>query len=323
MAKPLLPCEKEVLLWQDKTEKEVLKMLEKHYMDAITDLNLSIAHLLGRKDANLPNVIRQISYQRMIKEQVHAILDAMHAKEYQTIREYLDDAYTNAFVGTVYTLHHQGMPVILPIDQSVAVKAVTIDSKLKKDLYTSLGVDVTKLKKTVAAEITRGIAAGKLYNDIARNIEAVSGIPLHRAQTITRTEAGRVQEQATFDAAKAAKAAGAEVVKQWSAVRDGKTRDNHRMLDGQIREMDEPFTIGGHKAMHPHDFGLPEEDINCRCTMLTRAKAALDEDELTRLQKNAEKHGLLIKDTKKLGKAQAKNIAQFKDKYLIAINSGT
>ena len=212
----------------------------------------------------------------------------------------------------------QDVPVIIPIDQSAVVKAVTIDSKLKTDLYTSLGKDVNKLKKTIANEITRGIASGMLYDEITRNIKNASGVSLRRARTITRTEAGRVQEQATYDAAKEAKAVGADVVKQWSAIRDAKTRDTHRMLDGQVREVDEYFTVSGHKALHPHGFGVASEDINCRCTMLTRARSALGEADLKKMQERAAQHGLLVKDTKKLGKAQAKNIAEFKEKYLKA-----
>ena len=132
--------------------------------------------------------------------------------------------------------------------------------------------------------------------------------PLSRARTIVRTEAGRVQEQANFDAANKAKAAGADVVKQWSAVLDGKTRDTHRELDHQIREMDKPFEIGGKKAMYPHDFGDPAEDCNCRCTLLTRARAALDKDELAVMQKRAEFFGLDKSDS----------FAEFKEKYLKA-----
>ena len=60
-----------------------------------------------------------------------------------------------------------------------------------------------------------------------------------------------MQEQANFDAANKAKVAGADVVKQWSAVLDGKTRDTHRELDHQIREMDKPFETHGKKAMYP------------------------------------------------------------------------
>ena len=132
--------------------------------------------------------------------------------------------------------------------------------------------------------------------------------PLSRARTIVRTEAGRVQEQANFDAAQKAKSAGADVVKQWSAVLDGKTRDTHRELDHQIREMDKPFEIGGKKAMYPHDFGDPAEDCNCRCTLLTRARAALDKDELAVMQKRAEFFGLDKTD----------GFAEFKEKYLKA-----
>ena len=132
--------------------------------------------------------------------------------------------------------------------------------------------------------------------------------PLSRARTIVRTEAGRVQEQANFDAANKAKAAGADVVKQWSAVLDGKTRDTHRELDHQIREMDKPFETHGKKVMYPHDFGDPAEDCNCRCTLLTRARAALDKDELAVMQKRAEFFGLDKSDS----------FAEFKEKYLKA-----
>lgn len=321
MSKPLLPSEKEVLLWQDKSEKAVLKMLEKHYKDALKDIDEKITAMMGRQDANLPNVIRRIEYQRMLKEQLQTALERLHSNEYETISEYLKDSYTDAFVGTMYTLHKQDVPIILPVDQSVVVKAVTIDSKLKESLYSSIGKDITKLKQSIAAEITRGIATGLMYNDIARNIRNTASIPMKRAKSIARTEAGRVQEQATFDAAKGAKAKGADVVKQWSAFRDGKTRDAHRRLDGQIREVDEPFEVEGHTAMHPHDFGIAELDINCRCTMLTRARAALDEDDLKLMRERAAAHKLLVKDAKGFEDAKAKDFSDFKKKYLKAAES--
>ena len=285
--KPLLKSEKEVLLWQDKSEKAVLKALEKHYQEAIKGINARIAELMGRNDANLPHVIRRIEYQRMIQQQVKAALDMLHAKEYETISKYLDEAYKNAFVGAAYTQHNQDMPVIVAIDQNAVIKAVTIDTKLKAPLYEALGVDVAKLKKVITNEITRGIASGMLFDDISRNIADKTYVPMKRARTIVRTEAGRVMEQATMDEAIKAKKAGADVVKQWSAIRDGRTRDSHRKLDGQIRELDEYFEVDGHKAMHPHGFGLASEDVNCRCTMLTRARAALDEDEYIKLKERA------------------------------------
>lgn len=311
MSNGLTKAEREVLRERLKSEKAVLKALEKQYETALEEIDDKIASLLGRGDADLPHVIHQVQYQRLIKAQVKAALDRLHAGEYETIDKYLRDSYTDGFVGTMYNLHRQDVPVIVPIEQEAAIKAVTIDSKLKEPLYESLGVDVTKLKKTISAEITRGIAAGYSYGEMAQGIALMTKAPLSRARTIVRTEAGRVQEQANFDAANKAKAAGADVVKQWSAVLDGKTRDTHRELDHQIREMDKPFETHGKKAMYPHDFGDPAEDCNCRCTLLTRARAALDADELKVMQKRAEFFGLDKTDS----------FAEFKEKYLKAAKS--
>ena len=307
----LTKAEWEILRERLKTEKGVLKELEKQYQAALGEIETRIAILLGRGDADLPHVIRRIEYQRMIRAQVKAALDKLQANEYETITAYLEDCYTDGVVGTAYSLHRQGMPLIIPINQAAAVKAVTIDSKLKAPLYESLGVDVTKLKKTIAEEITRGIASGTSYQEISTAIHFVTGAPLSRAMTITRTEAGRVTEQAAFDAANQAKAAGADVVKQWSAILDGKTRDTHRQLDHQVRELDEPFAIGGKKAMHPHGFGDPAEDCNCRCTMLTRARSAMDEDELKTMQERAVFFGLDKTDS----------FEDFKKKYLKAVQT--
>lgn len=126
---------------------------------------------------------------------------------------------------------------------------------------------------------------------------------------ITRTEGHRIQNQAQMDTIKTAKSKGADVVKQWDSTLDGRTRDTHKRLDGQIREIDEPFEIGGLSAMCPGDFGDPAEDCNCRCCMLQRAKWALDESELKELQDRAEYFGL----------DKTKDFEDFKNKYLNAV----
>lgn len=64
------------------------------------------------------------------------------------------------------------------------------------------------------------------------------------------------------------------MVKQWDTVLDGKTRDSHRRVDGEIRELDEKFS---NSLMFPGDpSGDAGEVINCRCTSNTRARWALN-----------------------------------------------
>lgn len=271
--------------------------------------------------ADAQHVIYQVEYQKAVRTQIQAILEQLQADEFETVSEYLTKSYEDGFVGTMYSLHNQGMPFIFPIDQAQVVKAIKHDTHLTSGLYTALGLDLAKLKKTISHEISRGIASNMLYPEITGNVSRAAGIPLRRARTIVRTEAGRIQEQATMDAAEKAVSKGADLVKQWSAIRDMRTRDTHRRLDGQIREIEEPFEVNGKEAMQPHGFGDPAEDCNCRCTTLLRARDALDEEEYERLQDIARQHGLLVDDSKKYGHDKAKDFSDFKEKYLKASES--
>lgn len=193
-------------------------------------------------------------------------------------------------------------------EKAAVVKAVLTDSKISRGLYGALGYEVSKLKKTIRAEVSRSIASSLSYADIARNLRNASKLPLSNANRIVRTEGHRIQQASTMDAQRTAKAKGADVVKQWDATLDGKTRDTHRQLDTQIREVDEPFEVGGKKVMMPGYFGDPAEDCNCRCACLTRARWALDEDELQTMKDRAEFFGL----------DKTKDFEDFEKKYLRA-----
>lgn len=313
--------EKEILQNQLDSEKKVLKQLEQQYKQALDEINDKIRLLqsktvydsdgIGRNEQVPLNLlpqsrIYQIEHQKALKSQVQGILDKLHGDSYETIQQYLEDSYTDAFVGTAYDLAGQGIPLIMPIDQNAAVKAIQTDSKISEGLYEALGVDTKNLKKAIANEATRGVASGLTFEDIARNISNVAKAPLSNAKRIARTEGHRIQQASTMDAQTEAKKKGADVVKQWDSTLDGATRETHRKLDGQIREVDEPFEADGKKAMYPGDFGDPAEDINCRCASLTRARWGLDESELETLKERAKFFGL----------DKTKDFDDFKEKYL-------
>lgn len=317
---PLKPWEREIIQEYIDEEKAVYAKLEEAYRLALKSIDGKIAAMLGKAGAELPHMIYRSDYQKSIKDQITAILAQLQADEFETVSTFISNSYDTGFVGCMYALHNQRMPFLLPIDKRLVEKAVRIDSQLSGSLYKVLQVDIEKLKKIIQQEISRGAASGMMYTEMTRNIARASRVPLKRARTIVRTEAGRIQEEAAFDAAVAAKEKGADVVKQWSAIRDERTRYTHRLLDGQVRELDEYFEVHGKKAMRPHGFGLPEEDINCRCSMLIRARSALNVAEYKRLQEIARDHGLLVPDKKKtFGHEKAVNFADFKRNYLNAV----
>ena len=150
--------EKEVRQSLLESEEEALKALEKHYKKALKDIDEKVKILLS--DELTQSRVYRLEYQTALYNQVAGILEKLHSDEYTTISQFLKDSYNNGFVGTMYDLHGQGVPMLLAVDPKSAVQAVLTDSKLSEPLYKSLGIDINKMKKRVSSEITRGIAAG-------------------------------------------------------------------------------------------------------------------------------------------------------------------
>lgn len=255
--------------------------------------------------------VYQLKYQKALQKEVGDVLGKLHAKDFKSVSEYLDGCYTDGFIGAMYDLQGQGLPFIFPIDQEAMVRAVQLDSKISQGLYKRLGEDVALLKKKITAQVSRGISTGMTYDQMAKSLSSITNIGFNNASRIARTEGHRIQVQSGMDACYKAKEKGADVVKQWDSTLDSRTRKSHKRCDGEIRELDEEFSNG---LMFPGDpDGKAEEVIHCRCALLQRSRAALDESELETLQKRAKEFGLDKTD----------NFNDFKKKYLKAAESVT
>ena len=153
--------------------------------------------------------------------------------------------------------------------------------------------------------MSRGIANNSTYSKIAKQLAMESEANYKQAMRIVRTEGGRVKSEAKLDSMKKAKDEGADIVKQWDATFDGKTRAEHRYLDGQIKEIGEPFVDSqGREAQAPHKFGIASMDVNCRCIVVERARWAVEGEEMPNKVDNLT--GELV---------EAKNYKEWKKKY--------
>lgn len=129
-------------------------------------------------------------------------------------------------------------------------------------------------RKQIKLVISKGTAANLTYNQIAKSVvEKTSGvISRSRAMTIARTEVHEVQQSAQFEAIQET---GLHVTKEWLAVSDARTREDHAEADGQEQNMEDPFIIGDEndELMHPGDpDGPANQVINCRCICLFNTK---------------------------------------------------
>lgn len=111
-----------------------------------------------------------------------------------------------------------------------------------------------------------------LDETVARITDEVQGINERRAETIARTEVGRAANEGKRSGAKEL---GVKLRKEWVSARDQRTRVNpgkdprkgdHWVLNGQVKDFNEPFSNGVHQLMQPGDpEAPPSETVNCRC----------------------------------------------------------
>lgn len=294
--------QKETLKYSLEQEKKILNTLKKDYEEAEKTIEARIKKLMVREDADLPHVIHQVNYQKALRSQIDDVLDKLNDGTYSSIQKYMEDSYGTGFTSSLYRLQKQGVPLIFPMDRSEILRAVQTNSKISKKKY---GKNFTKMKNTIRNEVTRGISSSMSFGDIARNIDNRMKVGLNSSYRVARTEGHRINQEASFDVMHKAKEAGADVVKKWDSTLDSRTRPHHSQLDGQIKELDEPFEVAGLQAMYPSGFGKAEEDINCRCVVLEVGRWELDEDD-TYSKFNGES-GVLVSDLSNI-----KNYSEFR-----------
>lgn len=310
--------QKEVLLRELKNEEKLRKELLTVYKEAEKQVSEQIAYLEAFGD--IQSKIYQLKYQKYLKQQFDKIIDALKSKQYDKLNTYIDEAYRTRFIGTLYDIQGQGVPLLFPIDEGQVIDAVMINSKISKVLYDHLKEPFEKLKETIRREVARGIATGQSVPQIATFVsKKMTGSykkPMGQyayATRIARTEAHRVAEQAADDVRRKAIDAGAEIVKEWCSILDIHTRDDHAALNGQIRDIDEPFEIKGQQAQFPGDFGIARQDINCRCICLQRAKWAVEDRDSNFDLLNAKGYDDFKESFFKLLNKRHKNIYEDKD----------
>jgi hypothetical protein len=134
----------------------------------------------------------------------------------------------------------------------------------------------------------------RMQKDVMRQLMKPDGAPLEdtwasiqssmektylRDIAALKDEAHHVSQSAIDASVKYGTDAGLKPVKIWMTAGDEKVRPAHAALDGQVRDANEPFTVGedttfasgsgtewdGYQAMAPMEFGEPALDYNCRC----------------------------------------------------------
>lgn len=131
-------------------------------------------------------------------------------------------------------------------------------------------LDMRWNRQHINSAITKGILLGDPIPEIAQRLVTVAQMGYNAAVRNARTATTAAECAGRIDTYQKAKSMGIKIKQQWLATLDGKTRHEHRMLDGQTVDIGEPFEVGGYKIRYPGDPSAPGYLIyNCRCTLIS------------------------------------------------------
>lgn len=132
---------------------------------------------------------------------------------------------------------------------------------------TMLESEVPVEDKTVAAVVDKPIADKTWRQRVTQYLENENATA-EDIMRVAETDSHRVYNDAMWEVAEEEKDKGAVIFKRWETMLDDRVRETHEYLEGEEVPLDEPFwTFDGDEAMHPGDFTMPENNINCRCRL--------------------------------------------------------
>lgn len=293
------------------TDNEIKKLerkLRKVYAQAINDLEIRMNEYLEKfkkKDEKKREALKQITdkqeYQKAKKEYEQWRLRRIsEGQRWVQLRESIANdilnvnkiatAMINDELPEVYALNHNyatyQCETAVGVDTSYILHdRDTVRRLLKDDPYLYARSQLSNIKdlmynkKNIQSSLIQAVLQGKSIPEIAQDLAAKCGWSNCNSSIRTaRTFMTNAQNAGRYDGYERATKHGIDLTLVWAATLDGRTRHEHRQLDGQRREVGQPFEVDGIKIKYPADFGggeykVPADMIyNCRCTIVPQIK---------------------------------------------------
>lgn len=191
---------------------------------------------------------------RTAQEYINGRLPGVYSLNYNSTGEAIDGAVS----GYSFEL----------VDASTVKNLATSDKTLLPYKYVDGKKDVRWNTAKVNSEVLQGIVQGESIPNIAKRLQNVT--EMNRASAIrnARTTVTSAENKGRMDSLHRAAEKGVITHKVWLAAIDARTREAHRLLDGQEQDIDDPFESELGDIMYPGDPDAdPANVYNCRCTL--------------------------------------------------------
>lgn len=207
-------------------------------------------------------------------------LKAQIAEEYANVNR-TALAYVNGQLPEVYALNYNDIGAELDdkvngysfelVDAHTVKNLATSDQTLLPYKYLNGVKDVRWNTQKVNAAVLQGILQGESIPNLAKRLRTVTG--MNKASSIrnARTAVTGAECKGRQDSYEKATQDGIKLKREWIAAIDYRTRHAHRLLDGQLTDVDKPFKSELGPIMFPGDPSAdPANVYNCRCTIAAK-----------------------------------------------------
>lgn len=207
-------------------------------------------------------------------------LKAQLAEEYANVNR-TALAYVNGHLPEVYALNYNDIGAELYdkvkgysfelVDAHTIKNLATSDQTLLPYKYLNSVKDVRWNTQKVNAAVLQGILQGESIPNLAKRLRTVIG--MNKASSIrnARTAVTGAECKGRQDSYEKATQDGIEIKREWISAIDGRTRHTHRLLDGQLADVNKPFKSEFGDIMFPGDPSAdPANVYNCRCTIAAK-----------------------------------------------------
>ncbi|MFZ4889724.1 phage minor head protein [Enterococcus innesii] len=266
--------QKEIESLLNKSESNISKELQALYKDLANEVTKEIIELNDQIEKD-DKFSKKLQKERLesIRSQMYAKASQLEGNQQRSLFNFLKHDAGTAYNELFYEFEMaKEIPLSFAMLTEKQITTIINTPVAGRKLSTRLKGNSTKMKKNLNRVLTRGFSKGWSTQKMAAQIAEIGGANYRRAMNIARTESGRVTSVTRQQSQQHAKDLGIKAQKKWISTLDGDTRNTHRQLDGQIRDIDDYFEIAGMKTLQPHMFGIASEDCNCRCRTINVIK---------------------------------------------------
>lgn len=175
-----------------------------------------------------------------------------------------------------YTLYDRDTVIRMMRDNPKLMPDPTPQSKVARDI--AAGKDIAWNREHIQSAVMQSILQGESIDKMAKRIQSVTTADYNASVRYARTMATSAQNAGRYAAYQRAEDMGIDLSLVWEATLDERTRISHRHLDGEVRDVNEPFDVDGVQIYYPGDLGGEDYKVpgyliwNCRCTIIAQVK---------------------------------------------------